>query len=264
MTRRLLPLALLLVLTACGEDPAPTPRPDGPGPEAASLAPGPSEAPGSTAATEEPALTGSPDGDAVGMNALAPLPEPAVAGVKAVPDTMEAFHARMEQLLAACRDADTAKGEADARELLLPDPRAWFAHAFGKDHPQLDALVKDYEDTAALVPTLPRDIRHQFAIGETQLLAERFIDPDDELATGFQAVALDAATRPIALYSLRLLKPEAEKGWHLWSFAHVDGRFRFVGHMLPLSPDSADPDLRQLGSRRVKHAKAFLAEQAPK
>lgn len=195
------------------------------------------------------------------MNALTPLPEPAVAGVKAVPDTMEAFHARMEQLLAACRDADSAKGEADARELLLPDPRAWFAHAFDKDHPQLDALVKEYEAKADQLPTLPVAIRDLATAGQDQVLTERFVDPNDELATGYQAIALRKVTKPIGLYSLRLLKPDADSGWHLWSFAHVDGRFRFVGQMLALSPDAVDPTLRGLGSLRVKDAKAILDQR---
>ena len=242
MVTRVLLLVLCVALAGCGDDPAPTPSPAPDGPTPSAPAPG------------EATLTGSPDGDAGGMEALAPLAEPAVAGVKEVPDTMEAFHARIEQLLAAVRSGDDAKAEADARELLLPDPKAWFAHAFGKEHPRLALLAKEYAAKAEQVPSLPMAIRERLRAGQDQVLTERFVDPSDDLATGYQAIALRAVTKPIGLYSLRLLKPDADSGWHLWSFAHVDGRFRFVGQMLSLAPEAVDPLLRQLGSLRVKDA----------
>lgn len=255
-------LSCCVALAGCGEDPTPAPKPTPtPSPIAA-------EKPANARAGAAAMLTGSPDGEATDVEALAPLAEPGVAGVKEVPDTMEAFHARIEQLLAAVRSGDAAKAEDDARELLLPNPAAWFAHAFGKDQEHLDALVREYADFASLVTTLPGEIQAALARKERELLVERFIDPGDELATGFQAVALRNLTQPLALYSFRLLENDAAQGWHLWSFAHVDGRFRIVGQMTALAPEFADQPLRRISSWRVRDARAYLkrvsAEQGQK
>ncbi|MDA1195440.1 MAG: hypothetical protein O2894_09685, partial [Planctomycetota bacterium] len=163
-------------------------------------------------------------------------------------------------LLAACRGDDAAKAEATARDLVLADARAWYERAFGAEHEHLAGLTAEYAQQVAQVQTLPGAIRAQFAEGNTDVLTERFIDPGDELATGFQAVALRAMSAPIALYSLRLIAPGQESGWHLWSFAHVDGHYRFVGQMHALAPEATEPLLRSLGSLRVKEAAEIRAK----
>ncbi|MDF1699812.1 MAG: hypothetical protein P1V36_01440 [Planctomycetota bacterium] len=250
-------LVCALLLGACGDDAPPAAPAAGPAPEPAPLEAPPASAP---RAGGPPRLTGSPDGEAAQAPAeLAPLPaEPPEPAADAVPDTLAAFHARMEQLIAACKAGEPARAEADARELLLPDAKAWFTHAFGEGDERVDGLVKEYAVRGAQVTSLPEAIAERLAAGQTAILTERFIDPADDLATGYQTVALRAMKQPIGLYSLRLMKAEAESGWHLWSFAHVEGRFRFVGTLLALSAGAASPTVRDLGSIRVKDAQEIL------
>lgn len=264
MRHLLVCLLALLTCAGCGEDDKPTPKPDWnlEGAGTGAVTPTAEEGGGFE-------VVGSPDGSAAADDALppaalppldAPLPDDG-ADAPEVADTVAAFDARMQQLIAACTGDDEAAAEADARALLLPDPRAWFGHAFGADHPRLDALVTEYEAKAAQLPTLPGAVRARIEAGQSERLIERFIDPEDDLATGYQAIALRNLAKPIGLYSLRMLKPDADSGWHLWSFAHVDGQFRFVGQMLALSPASAAQSVRDLGSLRVKDAKAILAKR---
>ncbi len=250
-------LGASLLAAGCGDDKTPAPI------EPIDLTGGASSPePGSAAAGHGAAdMSGSPDGASTVPMAgdLAPLPDP-VSTEPAVADSLEAFHARMKQLLEACAGDDPTAAEANARDLLLANPGAWFAEVFGAKHKRLPGLVKEYEARAAQLASLPTAIHDRMAAGQTEAQTERFIDADDELATGFQAHALRGMQKPIALYSLRLMEKDADAGWHLWSFAHVDGQFRFVGQMAALSPAAVDKLLRQLGSLRIKDANEVREE----
>ena len=133
---------------------------------------------------------------------------------------------------------------------MLPDPEMWFRDTFGNEH--VDKLVKEYAVWSVRIPELPKELRRQRKSGRTELLTERFDSADDEMATTFQAIALRKMETKEPLYSLRLVEPGAHEGWHLWSFAFVDGKVRFVGRLMALTPIAADPDLVERASLRKK------------
>jgi len=179
---------------------------------------------------------------------------------KPAPDTLAGFRVRMEDLLRICAEGTTAEAEANARDLLMRDPRVWFQATFGAD--LAEGLAKEYAIWHARIPGLPAEVRKNRAKGRTAIFAERFDETGDVMSTAYQSIALRKAKRPLTLYSLRLVEPGDEDGWHLWSFAWVDGAYRFVGRMMALSPASAVKDLALMGSLRIKAAREIRAERA--
>ncbi|MDJ0522944.1 MAG: hypothetical protein QNJ90_12820 [Planctomycetota bacterium] len=175
----------------------------------------------------------------------------APAKTEARPDgALRRFRARMETLIAACKKDDAAEAEVHVKDLLLRDPETWFRDTFGNE--PVKALVAEYQVWELRIPDLPGELRRNLEAGKTEILAERFEDGDDEMATTFQAIALRKMETKVPLYSLRLVEPGEEDGWHLWSFAFVEGRVRFVGRLMALTPIAADPDLARRASLRKK------------
>ena len=224
-------LACALASAGCGDDEpvaAPTPRDAGPEPVAT--------------------LESPPKAKAVPMT-----DETAKAdAAKAVPEagTLEGFQARMQQLVHACVHGDDTAAAMDVKDLLLPDPVGWFRKTFGEEY--VKGLVAEYAIWSVRIPQLPAELVKNRSAGKTELLTERFETSDDDMATTFQAIALRKMKVRTSLYSMRLVEPGEEDGWHVWSFAWVDGKVRFVGRLMALTPIAADADLAEMGSWRKK------------
>jgi hypothetical protein len=148
-------------------------------------------------------------------------------------------------ILAAIADGDDGEARRRAGALALPDAERWFAATFGAAGA---AVAAEYAPVAAALPQLVDALR-PFAGRRPALAVERFAEATDTGATGYQAAALAAMDRPVALYSVRLTLVADDAGpavaYHLWSFADVDGRWRWIGKLRPLvgAPpgDGADP-----------------------
>jgi len=70
--------------------------------------------------------------------------------------------------------------------------------------------------------------------GKTEIRVVKIESADDKNGNAFQGAALKAMARPIALYTVRFTKPGEPLGTTLWSFAKIDGEFRYLGRMYPL------------------------------
>jgi hypothetical protein len=160
------------------------------------------------------------------------------------------FRVRMQTLVRLCLAKDDAAAIESVRSLLLPEAPTWFLATFGEEHAR--ALALEYAPWILRLPDLPSEVRRNAAAGKTELLVERFERSDDEMATTFQAIALRKMKTKLPLYSMRLVEPGDEDGWHLWSFAWVDGKVRFIGRLMALTPIAADPDLAERASLRKK------------
>jgi hypothetical protein len=156
-----------------------------------------------------------------------------------------ALESEVGNLLAAIADGDDGAARRRAGELALPDADRWFAATFG---PAGVAVAAEYAPIAAELPQMVDALR-PLAGRRPALAVERFTDATDTGATGYQAAALAAMSRPVALYSVRLTLAEDDAGpaigYHLWPFVDVDGHLRWIGKLRPLvgAPpgDGADP-----------------------
>jgi hypothetical protein len=145
-----------------------------------------------------------------------------------------AVKAAIEGILTAAKAKDDAKVASLAQELLLSEPAAAFAKLFG---PEAGArLAKEY-DARPAGPELAKFFRDQAAKDRTTLDVDRF-DKEDPRATGLQNKALAALKEKVALISVRMRAPNEGAGVHLWSFAVLDGKVRFLGKLRALSGGS--------------------------
>ncbi len=233
---------IVLLAAACGDDSS---KPAGTAP--------PAKAP----AAEEP-VTSLPTNALAPKKALSPKKGPKAAP-PAAEGSIEGFSARMRDLLRICATGTDVEAQANVKDLMMRDARAWFSTTFGED--KADALLKEYAIWPLRIPQLPAEVRKNQAAGKTTVLAERFATPGDEMSTAYQSIALGKMQAPTPLYSLRLVKPGEKEGWHLWSFAWVGGKYRFVGRLMGLSPESAVRELAMLGSLRIKAAREIEAKK---
>ena len=145
-------------------------------------------------------------------------------------DSAEALQKLNEQILAA----DAEKSAALIKALVLPDSAAWFKKTFGDEvGAKLDAeyqgMTKDFD---AQLGKLYAKCK---ADGQTAVRAIRIEKAGPE-ATGLQNSAFEAMKAPVALYTVKLTKPDEKLGMSLWSFVHVDGAFRLAGKMRAVKP----------------------------
>jgi hypothetical protein len=88
------------------------------------------------------------------------------------------------------------------------------------------------EDIGSLGVTL----RALVKTDQTKVKVDRFTKADDPGAVGYQVKAIELSKKPLELYSVRLTD-EDKKVFHVWSFVHEDGTFRYVGKLRELLTD---------------------------
>lgn len=204
--------ALLLILAfGCGSD----------DPESAARA---ENSAGAKQGIEIVALTDEADA------ALAPDAEPPIRYAA----TKDGLRTLVEDVTAALAGGDDSRAERIADSLALPDAASWFSQIFG---PELGAeLAADYQPTAARVGDILAAFQSAQDAGQSNIDIDRFPETST-FATGYQALAFERMKKPVTLYSIRLTVPKAERGLHLWSFAHDGESFRWVGKMKALSDE---------------------------
>jgi hypothetical protein len=169
------------------------------------------------------------------------------------PSGASSLESLVGELQAALRDGKGEHVAALAGSLELPDAAAWFEQHFA---PEVAArLTAEYEPLRGRMGELGDQVRALAADGRTLIAAERYDDPGNLDATGYQALALRAMTHDAPLYSVRLRKDGEGEGFHIWSFVHDGDSFRFAGKMRtvkgPLPSPAPDPDPLELRQRAV-------------
>lgn len=185
-------------------------------------------------------------------------------------DTAASFDQFALDLVGAVKDDREKDFLAIAKTLELPDPKGWFGKTFTDDAGP--RLLAEYESTPAQkrdLTTAWPDLRKMIVDQKRDTIAtSRHVSADDEMATGHQANALRAMKAPVALYRIQLTRADGEKSFTLWSFVHVDGKFRFIGKTKQAKP--SDPNAKMgrevdmLGELPMKRARELMKEQRDK
>jgi len=170
----------------------------------------------------------------------------------------------LKELVADLGVADDARADLLAEGLILENPEAWFKTHFAAA--EVPALADEYvagNKPSALTAALY--LRNQR--GQNDLVVERFDTASDPNAAGYQDLALQAATKPLVLYSVRAVstvKKKTTTGWHLFSFVYIENAWKFVGPMKVLAASQRGLDLREnlrldmALSLRLKERDAFV------
>ena len=179
------------------------------------------------------------------------------------------FDAFARDLVAAVSDGRQSDYERLATSLALPEPVTFFTRTFG---PEAGArLTAEYDGYGlAVFGRESWDGLRTLVVeeGRSSVRTERHDRADDEQATGYQAIALRSAREPLALYNIRLSRPDDTKSFTLWSFVYLDGQFRLVGHMKKVSEPKPggdfDEELAMLGELPVSEARRLMKDHAEK
>jgi len=199
------------------------------------------------------------------MNALATivlaLSLPAAGpGAKSYPDGPDG----LKELVTDLGVVDNAQADLLAEGLILEDPEAWFkTHFADAEGPALaDEYVGGNKPSALTAALYLRNQR-----GQNDLVVERFDSASDPNAVGYQGLALQAAKKPLVLYSVRAVSTAKKKtttAWHLFNFVYVENAWKFVGPMKVLAASQRGLDLREnlrldmALSLRLKERDAFV------
>jgi hypothetical protein len=145
-------------------------------------------------------------------------------------DTPGGFRRLITDIVESVEQDDIAEAEALIAELELPDPVSWFTSTFGTEDGA--SVAQEYfKFSGSFVDEIMAVFSEVVSEGRTRIRVTVVDKPQSYDATGLQAAALVAALHPLRLYSVRFLEKGEKHGYHLWSFAYVDGGFRLLGKM---------------------------------
>lgn len=156
--------------------------------------------------------------------------EPAAAGkpVPLRPGTLKGLERALKQTAATLKAGDMKLFSRQLKAFHLPKPERWFARVFGKQ--ATPGLAAEY---AAALPKLAPRMRKALQGGLDSKRGLRLVAyrAEGHRAIGVQRRAAFAMQRKVQLYGVRVVGSGKRP---LWSFAHVDGRFRWVGKLRAL------------------------------
>lgn len=145
------------------------------------------------------------------------------------PATDDGLKSLIDDLVAARAAKDDDRAYQLTASLRLEDYKTWFAEQFGD---ALGAkLASDYERQQGDIGLLVGTLAELRADGRTKTEIEKFDSAADQKAVGYQSKALAKMKRKVPLFSVRLHAPGDERSFHVWSFIHLGGTFRYVGKM---------------------------------
>jgi hypothetical protein len=188
------------------------------------------------------------------------------ASDKTYEDTAASFDELAKDLVEAVKSDDESAFEAIVKDFDVPDAKTWFATTFGPEAGE--RLLAEYHNTPTRnwkqgYPELRKLIVDQ---GRDTVSTSRHDSADDDMATGHQANALRAMKKPVALYRIQLTRPDGSKSFTLWSFVHVDGKFRYIAKTkrskaAEAGSGSVDSTVDLLGELPIRRARELMKEK---
>ncbi|MCA9595501.1 MAG: hypothetical protein KC776_19435 [Myxococcales bacterium] len=148
--------------------------------------------------------------------------------------------AGLTQLATDLSNAKKSDAQDMGKALALPDPTAYFSATFGPDLG--GQLATEYASEAAKLPSVQAFFILNKLKGRTQILVEEHTTADDPNANGLQDAAMRKMTKPTVLYTVNVVEPGKTIGASLWSFAYVDGHFRYLGKLKATKPGASPLD----------------------
>lgn len=181
-------------------------------------------------------------------------------------DSKPALGQLIEDLLTALDKGDRAAATRLVESFELMDYQSWFTDRFGDELG--GTLAAAYEPAVGRFDQLLGVLDELVDKGHDQVVIERFTSLTDKDAVVYQNLALKAMKNGTALYSVRLVNPDAAaedptRVFHLWSFVHHDGSFRWVGKLKEVAPEDPDAlddegrDRRELRLRELEKIDAL-------
>jgi hypothetical protein len=140
-----------------------------------------------------------------------------------------------DQLLA---EKDDRVVKTAGLRLQLPDSVKWFTEVFGAD--AAVPLEKEYSSLRAgwvkQFGSLLKGVRGR---GQTSVAVQLVRGANDPDASPAQRQVLAAMKQSEPLYTLRFINPATREQYVMYSFAYVDGAFRYVGKLNALTTRQA-------------------------
>lgn len=138
------------------------------------------------------------------------------------------LQAKLQKAVEAAQKKDEMALSGICKELTLPDPDVWFASEFGDEDGAKIASAYTDMNVATSMSGLFQNIAQK---GQTEIKITVVKTKDDPEANGNQREALAKMKNPVVLYSARFVVPGEPSGMHVYSFAEINGAFRFIGKM---------------------------------
>ncbi|MEZ0227300.1 MAG: hypothetical protein ACAI25_01640 [Planctomycetota bacterium] len=162
-------------------------------------------------------------------------------------DGEEGLKKLVTDMMDAAKAKDKDKLDKLAASLVLADPDAYFKKLFAeKGAPVAEGYTKHKDEIAKELPKLFNQ-----AV-EKNRTAIKIIKAEGGEATGAQKSATEAMKEKVTLWTVGLGEEGKGAGLKLWSFAYVDGAWKFIGK------------LRELGGRGGEKSGDAPAPKEPK
>jgi hypothetical protein len=168
----------------------------------------------------------------------------------------------LERLMKDLKTAILADDEAEIALLLaslrLEDDKSFLQKTFGK---ALGAtLSAEYKPLREEIGDLAKHLKRKYEDGLSNIETFSFAGQNMQTATGYQNAALEKMQVKRTLYSVRLLNSDKKKSFHLWSFVHFEGSFRYVGKLSAVASKQTNNGL-DLNELRKEDADRLIARE---
>jgi len=166
----------------------------------------------------------------------------------------------MRDLRVAISGKDEERVGVLIASLRLPDHEAWMKQVFGNELGRV--LSEEYRPQSEEIGLLADVLAEQYEMGMVEVEGSRFLTADVPTSTGYQSAAIKQMNTTVPLYSARLYNEQRDRTFHLWSFVHEGGSFRYIGKLKSVTSQRASGG-RDLNEYRLLDARRLDAQANP-